>query len=232
MSLLVGGAFVIGRASAKGSLPEKREPIPTPKPPKDNLPLPNNPPHKPNPPPREGKLQLAVCYFGKIEQNHMWFNIEDGEDHKVILVNEKNPMFSNKELTKKGQFYTITFLAQNAEKYDNKVHIYYFSKNNNKFTLKSKPENPKTEVKITYAGQCDKNEVAFNNLHKPNIKKEDIRLFCISKNHPRIKQLLSEGKLQRKKEFIIRYGKVDDISERNLMYTFNEFNQELEIIET
>jgi hypothetical protein len=61
---------------------------------------------------------------------------------------------------------------------------------------------------------------------------DNFLLFLINKNHPRIKKLLSEGKLQDGKQFTICYGKVDKISERGGNYTFNENNQELEIIES
>jgi hypothetical protein len=37
--------------------------------------------------------------------------------------------------------------------------------------------------------------------------------------------------LKRGKEFIIRYGKVDEEIGEKLYYVFNEFNQDLEIIE-
>jgi len=62
--------------------------------------------------------------------------------------------------------------------------------------------------------------------------KEDIKVFLISKNHPIIKELLGQGKLKRDKWFTICYGKVDKISDGEITYTFNEDNQDLEIIET
>ena len=46
-----------------------------------------------------------------------------------------------------------------------------------------------------------------------------------------IKRLTSENKLQEDKDFIIRYGKADEISEKSDTLVFNENNQELEIKE-
>ncbi|CAJ0764527.1 772_t:CDS:1, partial [Entrophospora sp. SA101] len=43
--------------------------------------------------------------------------------------------------------------------------------------------------------------------------------------------LLSQNKLQKDKKFTVRYGKVDKKSDSGLLFTFNENNQELEIIE-
>ena len=55
--------------------------------------------------------------------------------------------------------------------------------------------------------------------------------FSISKNHPRIKQLLSQNKLKKDKKFTIRYEKIDKKSDSGLIFTFNEDNKELEIVE-
>jgi hypothetical protein len=72
---------------------------------------------------------------------------------------------------------------------------------------------------------------AFNNVFS-DIPREDWNMFYISKNHPRIKELLREGKLQesKKKQFIIRYERADEKNEKGGLF-FNEFNQELKIIE-
>ena len=43
---------------------------------------------------------------------------------------------------------------------------------------------------------------------------------------------MSEGKLQNDKQFTLRYGKVDNKSDKGSIFTLNENNQELEIIET
>jgi len=146
-------------------------------------------------------------------------------------------IFPNHELTKKGHHYTLTFLPQDAEKFHNQDHVYYFSKHNNKFTLRpyqQEQPKPQNEVKLRCAGEAmDKNGelnyYAFNSYTKTYPYK-DLKIFFISKKHPQIKRLLKEGKLQRDKIFTIRYGKVDKI-ESNFAYTFNEFNQELEIAE-
>ncbi|CAG8679531.1 2829_t:CDS:2, partial [Ambispora leptoticha] len=203
------GAFLIGRVSGKSSLPVKKEPAPNQ--PKNNPPpTPNNPPHKPNSPTNPNELQFTVYYHSKLGRNHI-------------------------ELTKKGHNYTITFLAQDAEKYQNQDHIYYFSKNNNKFTLKPYQKEPektgKTEIKVRYCGKAINEKGEFSDYAFTNLPKDGIKVLYISKNHPRIKELLQAGKLQPGKHFIIRYGKVDREFMKGFAYDFNEFNQELEIME-
>jgi hypothetical protein len=91
----------------------------------------------------------------------------------------------------------------------------------------------KKEEKVVYIGLTIKNFAVFTNmlLDSPEIP-ELVKTFHISANHPRIVKLLSEGKLQENKKFTIRYGKVDEKSEGEVFNTFNENNQELEIIET
>jgi len=58
----------------------------------------------------------------------------------------------------------------------------------------------------------------------------DSAIFYISKNHPRIKELLREEKLQEYKQFVIRYEKIDEKNDKGGFF-FNEFNQDLEIKE-
>jgi len=95
--------------------------------------------------------------------------------------------------------------------------------------LENEIENqPKSgEGKFTYFG-------LFNDYHsfKSILSGQKERFIKINKNHPEIKRLINEGKLQKDKNFIIRYGKVDKISEVGLVYTFNENNQKLQIIES
>jgi len=189
-------------------------------------------PDKPNPPIDPNQLQFTVYYFVGLGRNHMW--IERDSD-KSILIDKENSIFPNSELTKKRSYYTIAFLAQDAEKYDNQDHVYYFSKDNNKFTLKPEPaERPgtKTEVKFRLNGEAVNEKGEFTDYAFSNLPKDKVKVFYISKNHPRIKELLSEGKLQTGKHFIIRYGKVDKEYAKDFAYDFNEFNQDLEILET
>jgi hypothetical protein len=56
----------------------------------------------------------------------------------------------------------------------------------------------------------------------------NMKVFYINKNHPRIKELLSEAKLQKDKLFIIRYGKKLNDKARHF---FEENDQDLEISE-
>ncbi|CAI2184455.1 11588_t:CDS:2 [Funneliformis geosporum] len=133
-------------------------------------------PDKPNPPTDPNQLQFTVYYFVSLGQNHI-------------------------ELTKKGSCYTITFSSQDAEKYHNQDHVFYFSKNNHKFSLVPVSTSPP---------------------NNPNNKKE---------NHSQIKELVSQGKLEKNKLFTIRYEKEDEKSRGGLVITFNESNQELEITE-
>ena len=86
------------------------------------------------------------------------------------------------------------------------------------------PKPGRKEGKFTFYGNANEKSgyVKFADLGS---------LFYISNNHPQIKKLLSKGKLQENKKFTIRYGKEDEISDKGSILTFNENNQELEIIE-
>ena len=92
------------------------------------------------------------------------------------------------------------------------------------------PSDKKEEKVFLHANEEIKGFCLFSNWLTTN--KEDIKVFLISKNHPRIKELLGQGKLQKDKKFTIRYGKVDKTSDSEITYTFNEDNQDLEIMET
>lgn len=101
---------------------------------------------------------------------------------------------------------------------------------------KDKDKNPhnKIEVEVDFSGE------GYNTSGKTNYhfslanpkSAQEFKIFSISKNHPRIKELLGEGKLQEPevgKKFILRYKKVD--FQKGKIYDFNENNQELEIVE-
>ncbi|CAG8559807.1 7854_t:CDS:2 [Cetraspora pellucida] len=90
----------------------------------------NNP--RDNPPPAD-ENQLKVHYYTELGQNHI-------------------------ELTKKRQDYIITFVPENAEKYHNQSHVYYFSKHNDKFNLAPvfTPSNEKKEIKVEFFGDSSK----------------------------------------------------------------------------
>jgi hypothetical protein len=80
---------------------------------------PRNPsplPYKPSPPLNPNKLQFTVFYHSGLGRNHMWI---DRKSDKIILIDKKNLIFPNDELTKKNHNYTVAFLAQNAENYHN-----------------------------------------------------------------------------------------------------------------
>ena len=186
---------------------------------------------KDNPPPTdENQLQFTVYYYVKLGQNHMWI---DHNSDKIILIDKENSIFPNNELTQKNHNYTITFSAKDAEKYHNQDHVFYFSKNNNKFTLK--PHNPepsdKNELKVSFGGEGYSPDgglyFMFSFLEPKST--EEVKYFCVSKSHPQVKELLKAGKLQLGKKFTICYKKVD--SHRGKIYYFDGFNQDLEIIE-
>ncbi|CAH1755675.1 7412_t:CDS:10 [Entrophospora sp. SA101] len=92
----------------------------------------------------------------------------------------------------------------------------------------------KNKAKAKFVGKSLKDQDS-GNFDNYKFLKEGTRgaenIFYISKNHPRIKELLSQNKLQKDKKFTVRYGKVDKKSDSGLLFTFNENNQELEIIE-
>ncbi|CFW93458.1 exported protein of unknown function [endosymbiont DhMRE of Dentiscutata heterogama] len=92
------------------------------------------------------------------------------------------------------------------------------------------PPTDKTEIKLKYMGSAMDENGAYNYHSFNTYTNTNPKIFFISKNHPQIKRLLQEGELQRKRFFIIRYGKVDEI-ELDFTFTFNENNSELEIRE-
>ncbi|CAJ0824658.1 6738_t:CDS:10 [Entrophospora sp. SA101] len=108
----------------------------------------------------------------------------------------------------------------------------------NKYNPDDPDEGPeptnKNKAKAKFVGKSLKDQDS-GNFDNYKFLKEGTRgaenIFYISKNHPRIKELLSQNKLQKDKKFTVRYGKVDKKSDSGLLFTFNENNQELEIIE-
>jgi hypothetical protein len=195
----------------------------------------NDKPGNNSPPPTDkNQLQFTVYYFSKVEQNHMWV-ATDTDNHKVVLVDKENPIFPNQELTQKGHEYTITFLPEDAEKFHNQSHVYYFSKNSNKFTFKLHnpepvPGNKKEEI-LNYKYSLIGENVGYYVFDNSFMPSRNRKIFYISQNHPQIEKLLSQGKLQENKQFVIRYGKIDKESSSKSVLTFNENNQELEIVE-
>lgn len=98
---------------------------------------------------------------------------------------------------------------------------------------KPSPDDKKEEkVLLSVDVQETKDFCMFSNWLSDSVNtKEDIKVFFISKNHPRIKELLKQEKLRKQKWFTIRYGKVDKKKDEGTTYNFNEFNRDLEVIE-
>ncbi|CAJ0912834.1 11076_t:CDS:2 [Entrophospora sp. SA101] len=147
-----------------------------------------------NPPADKNQLQFAVFYHIDLGLNHM---------------------YHTDKLVKKGSRYIVNFLAEDAGKYENQSHVYYFSKNNDKFSLKpeqKKPEKSKTEAKVWFSGNAVNEKGEYTDYAFMNLKKSEpteVQLFYVNENRPQIKQLASQGKLQQKEQFTIRYGKFD-----------------------
>ncbi|CAG8846524.1 3096_t:CDS:1, partial [Racocetra persica] len=100
------------------------------------------------------------------------------------------------------------------------------------------PDDKKVEkvayVGMTYNETGKEKYVTFSNFTLLlDIPREppSIKVFRIDKNHPRIKELSSEGKLKEGKKFTTLYGKVDKKSEKGIFNVLNENNSELEIKE-
>ncbi|CAH1756444.1 3915_t:CDS:2 [Entrophospora sp. SA101] len=71
------------------------------------------------------------------------------------------------------------------------------------------PTNPgsRSEKKLAYIGEGEGNNFVFSNtVYFDETTPEDFAVLFISKNHPQTKKLLSQGKVQIGKNFIIRYG--------------------------
>jgi flagellin-like hook-associated protein FlgL len=99
------------------------------------------------------------------------------------------------------------------------------------------PNNNKKEAKVKFVGKSLKEMGGddydnYKFVAVEGSKERVSRIFYISKNHSRIKELLKENKLQKDKQFTLRYGKIDKKAcEAEHLITFNENNRELEISE-
>jgi len=212
---------------------------------KNYHPLPNqqrdNPPD-PFFPTEPDKLRFATSYFGELGKSYM-YTIHNSD--KVILIDKNNLVFSSKlikKLTNKNNHYIFSFSPEQAEKYHNQDHVYYFSESNDNFSVMIKilgPVNPKkrSERKFAFLGYSSEengvsNYLVFDNwtyfLDVPT--EESPKVLFISKNHSQIKELLQKGKIQSGKHFIIRYG-TPNMTNKQGKKVFEEFNQELEILE-
>ncbi|CAI2161867.1 5533_t:CDS:2 [Funneliformis geosporum] len=69
------------------------------------------------------------------------------------------------------------------------------------------PPGDKKEVKVGFFGKSLNNNGEFDTYKFMDEERKNI--FYISKNHSRIKELLNQNKLQKDKEFTLRYGKID-----------------------
>jgi hypothetical protein len=111
------------------------------------------------------------------------------------------------------------------------------------FAWSAKKENKSTENKQQNKTSRDKKEGKFYFCNKvvsrdnieyhafDDVKRKRKNVY-VNKNHPRIKELLGEGKLKSQKEkFIIRFSKVNKYEIGNFYY-FNKINTDLEIIES
>nr|CAG8442527.1 7940_t:CDS:2 [Entrophospora candida] len=114
---------------------------------------------------------------------------------------------------------------EDAEKFHNQDHVFYFSKNNDKFTLKPYgPDHPepvpsdRKEGKFDYVTLLKEKNIGYCHVFRNingDVDPQDWRVIYVSEKHPEIKRLLREGKLQENKQFTIRYGKADK-EEQNL----------------
>ena len=169
------------------------------------------------------------------DESGYWTFVSRKERAIQIHIAKDHPFLKGKKLdsSEDTPLFGILFEKKNASKQEGN-DTWYFDKDNNSFELDpfgdwpDEPEpNNKEEVKVEYAGMNIRTRDAYIFLLE---EKKDY-LFNISKNHPRIKQLLSQNKLQKDKKFTIRYGKIDKKSDNGLLFNFNEDNKELEIIE-
>lgn len=124
--------------------------------------------------------------------------------------------------------FSIRFKKKNSSKQEGGKN-FYFDKDNTNFELGAfddwPDETEKNERKLEYVKENSLGNHVFSD------SPDDAQIFFIvDKNHPRIKQMLSEGKLKAGKEFIIRYGKVDK-KFTSISFFFNKNNEELEIQE-
>lgn len=151
----------------------------------------------------------------KSQLNQSNINQKNQLESELSNLESKINVLSSQEKQDKS---VIRKLEQQIKEIKNKLEGKDDSPNNPK-------PNDKKKGKFTYFTLLRNNHI-FENISSGQ-KQINIE---ISENHPRIKQLLNEGKLQDGKEFIISYGKVDKKIQGD-RFVFDENNQELEIRE-
>ena len=165
------------------------------------------------------------------------------EDRKWFYISKKNSAVKGKKFAHKiTPNLKLIFKEKDAsQKLDN--NRWLFDENNNEFTLTplgNWPDDPdyqnqieeeitKTTVKVQFVSQSFVDDFIFDNMTEGGIESTQLQTYRVSKDHPAIKNLLQNKKLQSGKIFNISYETVDGLE--NGIIVFNEFNTELEIAE-
>jgi hypothetical protein len=165
-----------------------------------------------------------------LKNGYHTFAFKNSGEWNKVYISKDHSFLKGKKLdhTDNTPPFSIQFNKKNASRQEGDK-TWYFDKDNTNFELNPFGDWPdeQTVIELTYFTLLNGYHT-FENLFSGQRQK----VIKISENHPRIKKLLSEGKLQDGKRFIIRYGEADKISgKKGDILTFNEFNQELEIIE-
>lgn len=197
---------------------------------------PNDRDDSPEPDPQPDNDDLFSSIFkwnGSIKQGYWLF--ENPRQKIKVNIAETHPFLKGKKLDSSDDTppFAIRFKKNDVSKQE-EDNTFYFDEDNTNFEInpfggwdwlddnieEEEPQNSKKEVKVKFIRESFLKDYAFSD--------NKIELI-INKNHSRIKELLKEKKLQKDKEFIIRYGKID--KESVFSFFFNEDNQELEIME-
>lgn len=207
------------------------------------FPLPPTPQNPPAPQPELKKTEVEIKWGGGSSKiGYRLFLSADWPQTKIkYFIAENHSAVKNKKFD-----HLITpkiKLAFPSTKAGSSELIY--EENDNDFTLTPlgnwpdepspiPPPNPnpvpRNEKKVVFRGE-NFAFAFFDDMLGPIRVNQTIEKFCADKNHPQIKNL--QGKLKSFKEFTIRYGLVDkfESKDNNFIFTFNENNPELEIIE-
>ena len=147
----------------------------------------------------------------------------------MVHIAQDHPLLKGKKLDNSDETppFAIRFNKKNASKQEGDK-TFYFDENNTNFEInpfwnwpddpngpeEPEPSNNKKQEKVLFLGSNEPSGYVFTNrLRNGRRGGESNKNFYVSKNHPRIKELLKKGELQEEegKEFIIRYGKIDKV---------------------
>lgn len=187
----------------------------------------------------------AFRYDGQIGNYIVFTSGKIPTQLRRVLIANNHPFLEGKKLDDSGEnpHFNIIFHPHDASRQER--NLFHFEADNVNFQLeplgywsdkdtKSLPKNTaqelKTEKKTRFVNTNFDGDFIFDDF-LPGTQYSERNLFIISKDHPKIKELLNKDKLVSDKKFLLRYKFADVFEEASMTFTFNQNNQELEIVE-